>query len=396
MVLRVISSVGWMSAVVLSVVAFSACEQQPVEPAAATSATTSLSASAHAVTDVPSASPSDELVAWSDNAMVSHLFFHSLVVDPDRAFDGDHNAAGYLDYMVTVDEFIQVIEQVYERGYILVSPHDLYIPDRNGGVEPKPLALPEGKKPLVLSFDDLSYYEYMESDGFADRMILHKGIVTTEYTDAEGNTHIGHYDYVPILDAFIEEHPDFSHNGARGVIALTGYNGIFGYRTSDLSYADTNANIEEDKRTAENIADVLKDNGWEFASHSWGHVNYTNSSRAAIQTDHEKWVAEVEPLIGKTDLLIYPFGADIAGVEDYGGAKFHYLKDQGFNAFFNVDASVPAWGQLRSDYLREARINVDGISLKNAINGKSETLSEFFDPETVVDPQRPSSISGTT
>lgn len=104
----------------------------------------------------------------------------------------------------------------------------------------------------------------------------------------------------------------------------------------------------------------------------------------------------MEPLIGETDLLIYPFGADIAGVEDYGGEKFSYLKDQGINAFFGIDTSVPAWGQLGPDYLRQARINVDGISLKNAIEGKSETVSEFFDPESVLDEQRPDTISGTS
>src|SRR5690625_3965244 len=127
-----------------------------------------------------------------------------------------------------------------------------------------------------------------------------------------------------------------------------------------------------------------------------GHINFTTSPVSFIQEDHEKWQREVEPLIGETDLLVYPFGADIAGVEDYAGAKFEYLKEQGFHAFFHVDASVPAWGQLRPEYLREARINVDGISLKNAIDGKSDTLEEFFDPATVVDPARPESISGSS
>ncbi|MUN56108.1 polysaccharide deacetylase, partial [Kocuria koreensis] len=41
--------------------------------------------------------------------MVSHLFFHSLVADPKRAFDGDDEAKGYLDYMVTIDEFKKII-----------------------------------------------------------------------------------------------------------------------------------------------------------------------------------------------------------------------------------------------------------------------------------------------
>lgn len=327
--------------------------------------------------------------------MVSHLFFHSLVVDPQRAFDGSDNSQGYLDYMVTLEEFEKILQQVYERDYILVSPHHLYTVGDDGAVEAKSLALPEGKKPLVISFDDLSYYEYMEGDGFADRLVLQDGKVVNEYTDADGKQHVGAYDHAPIVDAFVADHPDFSHEGAKGVIAMTGYNGVLGYRTSDSEYADENSNIKDDQKVAKKVADELKNSGWEFASHSWGHINFTESSLSFIQEDNEKWQREVAPIIGETDLLIYPFGADIAGVEDYGDAKFDYLKEQGFHAFFNVDASVPAWGQLRSDYLREARINVDGISLKQAIGGGSDTLNEFFDPESVLDPARPDSIAGT-
>ena len=32
--------------------------------------------------------------------------------------------------------------------------------------------LPEGKTPFVLSQDDVSYYEYMEGDGFANRLVI--------------------------------------------------------------------------------------------------------------------------------------------------------------------------------------------------------------------------------
>ena len=42
---------------------------------------------------------------------------------------------------------------------------------------------------------------------------------------------------VPRLNTFLEEHPDGAYKGARGMIALTGYNGVFGYRT-DTDYRD--------------------------------------------------------------------------------------------------------------------------------------------------------------
>ena len=33
------------------------------------------------------------------------------------------------------------------------------------------------------------------------------------------------------LKGFVEDHPDFSYRGAKAVLALTGYNGLFGHRT---------------------------------------------------------------------------------------------------------------------------------------------------------------------
>ena len=43
---------------------------------------------------------------------------------------------------------------------------------------------------------------------------------------------------MPILNKFVKEHPDFSLNGEKGVVALTGYEGVLGYRTNELNSKD--------------------------------------------------------------------------------------------------------------------------------------------------------------
>ena len=48
---------------------------------------------------------------------------------------------------------------------------------------------------------------------------------------ADGTVVTGDYDVVPILDSFIKEHPDFSYHGRKGILAMTGYDGVLGYRT---------------------------------------------------------------------------------------------------------------------------------------------------------------------
>ena len=35
-----------------------------------------------------------------------------------------------------------------------------------------------------------------------------------------------------ILENFIKDHPDFSHNSSKGIIFLSGENGILGYNTN--------------------------------------------------------------------------------------------------------------------------------------------------------------------
>ncbi|WP_111766381.1 polysaccharide deacetylase [Nakamurella deserti] len=376
-------------------------------PSTSTSTSTTTETSAAPSTASASASATSEAEAtstvaapvatevWPDNSMVPHIFFHSLVVDPERAFNDAESGPGYLDYMATQSEFAKILDQLYAKGYVLVSPHQLATVETDGRVTPKPLALPVGKKPLVISIDDVSYYEYMDGDGFAtDLFVAEDGRVRNNYTDARGVTTQGSYDVMPMVDDFVRAHPDFSHEGARGVIALTGYNGVLGYRSSPSEYAGKNPDLDADIVTAKGVADALKAEGWEFASHSWGHINFTDSSLGGIQADTAKWKADVEPIVGPTDLLIYPFGADISGVPGYRGEKFDYLKSQGYSFFFNVDGSVPAWGQWGDAYLREARINIDGISMKAAVEGR-QVLGEFFDVTSVLDPQRPASIAGS-
>lgn len=57
------------------------------------------------------------------------------------------------------------------------------------------------------------------------------GDIKCEYKKADGTVVTGDYDVVPILDSFIKEHPDFSYHGRKGILAMTGYDGVLGYRT---------------------------------------------------------------------------------------------------------------------------------------------------------------------
>ena len=329
-------------------------------------------------------------VEWADNAQIPHLFFHSLIVDADRAFVSRDSAQGYADYMVTVKEFKAILASVHDKGYVLVNPDDFARKDAQGEMTYVPITLPPGKKPLVISEDDVSYYEYMDGDGFATSMVIgDDGAVTNTYEDASGTSVEGAYDMPAVVDEFVTKHPDFSYRGSKGILALTGYNGVLGYRTSDIEYGnDPDVDVDEQQEQATAVAGALKDDGWVFASHTWGHTNVTDASMTRLTADTTKWDDEVAPIIGDTDLMIFPFGADISGVAPYHGPKYQLLKDDGFDFYFGIDSSTPAWGQLTGGYVRQARINVDGLSMAAAKSNDQHVLHDFFDVDEVIDPAR--------
>lgn len=333
-----------------------------------------------------------ELVPWPDNSTVSHIFYHPLVVDPARAFAADNPAAaGLQQYMVTIGEFKAQLTELHTRGYVLVHPQRLAAKDAAGVMRWTPLALPPGKKPLVLSIDDVSYNTNTHGNGFASNLTLDAaGKVTNTYTDAAGVTTTGSFDVSTVLDDFVAAHPDFSFGGDKGTIALTGYEGVLGYRSSPSVHGDT-PETRAAVAQAKAVADALKATGWKFASHSFGHRDYGKLSLASLKADDARWQADVEPIIGPTDMLIYAYGADIQGSRPYArsNAKFAYLSDEGYDYFFNVDASAAHWVQLRPDSLRMGRINIDGITLSRAIEGRQKVLPLFFDAKAVVDPLRP-------
>ena len=351
-----------------------------------------------------------QLVTYADMGKITHVFFHSLIVDPSRAFDSDYTNGGYNQYMTTIDEFVAMMEEMYARGFVLVSPYDVAyeVTDAAGTrFVSGEIRLPEGKKPFIMSQDDVNYYGYMigsgdgtdeipafadtTGDGFASRIVIGEdGYPTCEYMDAQGNITYGDYDLVPVLERFIQEHPDFSYHGARAILGVTGYQGVFGYRTKP-SYraAMGDAAYEKEVEDAKAVAQCLRDHGWILASHSYGHPAYGNISADRVALDSDKWEDTVQPVIGDCDVILYPNGSDIEGPGKYtfDNAKFKALYEDGYRYFFNVDGSV-YWNQLGANYYRGGRRNLDGYRMYY----NPDMLDDLFDTEKIFDPARPTPV----
>ena len=334
---------------------------------------------------------------------VTHVFYHILIKDPSKAFDGDYKEADYNQVMTTIDEFNKITQTMYDKGYVMVSIKDMATVNEDGTMSPGEILLPEGKIPFVLSQDDVCYYHYMDGDGFASKLIVDDdGKIRNEYIEDDGSISVGDYDMVPLIDRFVEEHPDFSYRGAKGIVALTGYNGILGYRT-DISYETRPADLDDNKvewlnahpdfsldkerEGAKKVADAMKKEGWLFASHTWGHQNIAQTSLEQLQADTQKFKDNVDPLIGGTDIIIFAFGTDLTSQEDYSGDKFEYLKSVGYNYYCNVDSSK-YFVQIRDRYFRQGRRNLDGYRMYY----NPDLLEDLFNAKDVFDPSRPTPV----
>ena len=359
----------------------------------------------------------DACVAIDVN-QVPHIFYHSLVNEPDIAFNasilGQFAADGMNAWMTTVDEFDKITQQLYDNGYVYVRLRDLVVetvnPDGSVSFVPNThLMLPAGKKAIVLSIDDLSYYHSYESASFPDKLVLDEnGRVKCHYIRPDGTETVGDYDVVPRLNTFLDEHPDGAYHGARGLIALTGYNGVFGYRT-DIDY-EVRQNLvsdqaawldkhpefsrDEDIAQAKVIADALKAEGWEFASHTWGHLSVTSHSVETLREDNEKWIQNVQNIVGPTDTIIFAHGNDIGDWMGYSSdnEKYAYYSSAGYHFFCNVDGSQPYWVQITNDYVRQGRIDLDGYMLYQASTGQTTTVDHLIRASEVFDARRPTPV----
>ena len=356
-------------------------------------------------TPTPEPTPPPNLVAY--DGAVEHLFFHEAIAYPEIAFPNRTDQHNLDDYMNTVHELNMVLQSLYDRNFVLVSMLDVWEEYTNEMNQQRmrrisPLMIPEGKKPIVLSFDDLTFH-LEPYNAFMHRYILGPdGDVWAEGIDPNGNP-IMTQDLaaITILDKFVRENPDFSHNGAKAAIAQTGLYGILGYATQtnrdDNSEAARLHRMQEIARVRP-VIERLNETGWYWASHSWGHIRFENSSLERVQADAQRWNDEVAPLIGDTVIMIYAHGSRLDGndvwAENAGPALRYYVEELGFRMFASV-GDEPFWRARRDlPAVMMDRMNVDGIALRGPQlivrnDMRRGDYEKFYDVREVFDPMRP-------
>jgi hypothetical protein len=292
------------------------------------------------------------MVRWRQP--VEELFVHPLVLDPGLAFTDDSLGHGFQDYFVTAREFQALLEELWRNGWTLVDVHRA----ADGTV-----TVPRGRKPLVLVEDDVNYYRYFEGRGLAAGLVLgtddkvHARLDDGSITDD---------DVVPMVEAAIAAHPEFSADGARGVLAVTGYEGLLGEHHPGRPAAHP--------RLVALVA-RLRETGWTFASHTWGHLDLSRQPAGTIEADTARWRA-VAGVLGPVDILVYPYGARPVP------AMMQRLAAEGFPIQLDID--VVAHRERIGAVTLLSRRHVDGLAFD--VPARQQP---FYDVATVRDPRRP-------
>lgn len=350
----------------------------PAQTGTNTSSTTNPSGSAN--TNRSTNTSQQNLVPY--HGPFQHIFFHPLIAFPSLAFSkSDPERKGFNDWFITVKEFNRVLNALYKQNYILVNINSLYTETKKNGqtfIHKKQLMLPKGKKPLVLSVDDMNYYHYMQKWGTVQRLVLDgNGKIAALSKFPDGYTSLTYNNaIVPILDSFVKKHPDFSFQGAKGMINLTGYQGVLGYRTNKTKAP----NYAKTKAKAMAVITRLKKTGWTFSSHSWGHLEDAKISYQTFVADTNRWLKQVEPLTGPTQVYVYPFGSRVKT----NGQKYNYLIKKGFHVLCSVGPTT--YVKWTKHTLMMDRMHIDGVSL----HSERKSLNILLGNAKIIDSVRPS------
>lgn len=175
----------------------------------------------------------------------------------------------YLDeWTLLPDQFREQLQWLYDHDFSVLSMLDLVNNE---------IAVPPGKHPVVLTFDDASAGQFrLIEDG--------KGTLVPDPATAVG-----------VMEAFFAEHPDFGHTAFFAIIPIN----CFSYPEEVVSC--------EDRLT------WLARHGYEMGNHTWYHQDLSQADDETLKQqvgDAKIWLDQRVPgLANLSNVLVLPYGA---------------------------------------------------------------------------------------
>ncbi|MBQ7352028.1 MAG: hypothetical protein IJW59_04135 [Clostridia bacterium] len=266
---------------------------------------------------------------------------------------------------LTPQQFKSLLQELYKNNYVLTS-----LKDYLDTITHQEHTVNTDKKPLVLIIENVSYNKSSFTETTVDKLILDRNNEFATYSKRLSiqDRISKDLDAIPILESFIQTHPDFSHNNAKAVLGICGNIDILGYCTDPKNSSSKN-NI---KRLQE-IITTLKARGYTFCSNTYSYDNLNLIDDITLAKNLSLWKSIVTPIVGHSNILSFPFGE-----KPNNESKIKLLEESTFNVFIsnsNKPTNIVVEGNT---YLTKRHI--DNSSLTNT----PDIFLDLFNPSNIV------------
>lgn len=321
------------------------------------------------------------LLRWRNTVDV--LAVRPLVVRNELAFAKSGDPTYAENSLLSAGEFKNVLESLYRQNYVLISPKQI----QDWPKKRVEIVVPEGKKPLMLIFDRWQYSVLNQVCGTAEKLAVTPEGGLTAYAGGKSDRN---NDAITILEDFISAHPDFSFDGAKAVIALNGYESVFGYvcdeneldavkqawRRVGQKFPDLNdEDILQQREEVSKIFAYLKKHGWDFASCGYRGFDSGTLSLDELKEEIDKWSYLMSPWINDCVIYVFPNGSHVYQKPD----SLEYMLSRGFRVFFG--AGPKPYHFYADRYVHFDRVPLNGNTLRTA----QWNLSRLFGMDSILD-----------
>ena len=140
---------------------------------------------------------------------VAHFFTHQLIRDKNEAFKSTNKFKKYFENdLLTHEEFYNFINEMWQNGYTLVDIDDVVI-NVNGKIFLNGNIDCNGRKPMLLSFDDMSFD--LQGGALSDKLIVDENGKIASVNETSSQKFEYDKESIPILENFIEKQMNWEY-----------------------------------------------------------------------------------------------------------------------------------------------------------------------------------------
>ncbi len=248
--------------------------------------------------------------------------------------------------LLTPNQFKKLLQELYNHDYVLIdaSVFSSY-PDH-----PINVFVPEGKSPLLLTIDSVELNRQQVNSGSFTRIEYdeEKKQFFGEIGRSKSNPQLVYNeDVFSILNDFIHDNPDFSFDGARAIVSISGANGVLGHSLK----------VQHDQ--AISVLHVLEEEGYHIASNTYGRIDLGLDDVKAIEKDLKEWDNKIRAELNRpVRIMVLPFGSHPYNSEE----RLNAVLAEDYHLFIGIGPQLYNYAEEQYIHVDAVEINADSIA----------------------------------